>query len=647
MSGRVTRRTFLATAASAGAVLLSEPARAAAGGEPQAAGIDQRLQPVGSQIVGALQPFPLKQVRLGAGPFRDAAEANRKYLHFLPADRLLHTFRVNAGLSSSAEPVGGWEKPDCELRGHFAGGHFLSACALGYSSFGDDDLRAKGDRMVADLAKCQRALGNGYLSAFPEELFDRLRAGRKVWAPFYTLHKIMAGHLDMYLHCGNEQALKTAEDMAAWVGVYTKGMSEAQLARMLQVEFGGMGEVLCNLSAVTKKEEYLDQARRFDHKAFLDPLAAHRDELQGLHVNTQIPKVIAAARRWELTGDDRYRSIAEYFWRQVTGDRCYCTGGTSNGEIWATPPGVLSTELGEGSAECCCSYNMLKLTRHLFTWTADPRLADFYERTLFNHRLGTQHPGDAALMYYYPLAAGYWKFYGSALNSFWCCTGTGVEEFAKLADSIYVHDDVGVYVNLFIASDVQWPEKGVRIRQETAFPDEQGTSIVVQVDKPVELTLRVRVPWWATSGGTLKLNGTLLGVFGGPSSYLTLTRTWKTGDRVELALPMNLSVHPMPDDPRVQAIMYGPLVLAGRLGAEGLTKAMMYGEYRCYLEGLPAPAPDIVADDIAQASWVEPVGGQPLTFQTVGQSRKVTLIPLNRLFDERYVVYWKVKGKTR
>src|SRR5262249_40494780 len=293
---------------------------------------------------------------------------------------------------------------------------------------------------------------NGYLSAFPIEFFDRLRDRVKVWAPFYTIHKIMSGHLDMYTLAGNQQALETTEKMAGWVDSWSGPLSVEHMQRVLGTEFGGMGEVLCNLYAVTGQRQYLSLARRFDHAQFFDPLAAHRDELKGLHVNTQIPKIIGAARRYELTGEQRYRDIAEYFWREVTGQRSYVTGNTSNGEGWETAPGILSTELSAYTAECCGAYNLLKLTRHLFAWTGDPRMADYYERTLWNSRMGTQNPEDGTLMYYYPLASGYWKFYGKPLDAFWCCTGTGVEEFSKLNDSIYFHDGDGLFVNLFASS---------------------------------------------------------------------------------------------------------------------------------------------------------------------------------------------------
>jgi DUF1680 family protein len=636
----VTRRVFLGAAASVGAGFLvgvKGAASASSVGEPSAGASE-----LGS---GSIQPFPLKQVRLHAGPLREAQELNSRYLLSLPQERLLHTFRINAGLPSSAEPVGGWEKPDCELRGHFTG-HYLSACALSYASTGQENFRTKANAMAAELAKCQKALKSGYLSAFPEELFDRLRRGAKVWAPFYTIHKILAGHLAVYELCGNEEALRTAEGIAGWVRTWTKGLSDAQMERILTVEFGGMNDALYDLFAITGKEEYKDLAHRFDHPAFFEPLAARRDELKGLHVNTQIPKVIGAARRYELTGETRYRDIALYFWREVTGERSYATGNTSNGEGWQTPPGILSTELSSSTAECCCAYNLLKLTRHVFAWTGDPRAADYYERTLWNSRLGTQNREDGTLMYYYPLASGYWKFYGLPLGAFWCCTGTGVEEFAKLTDSIYFHDDSALFVNLFVASEVAWPEKGLRLKQETKFPEEERTAIVFEAERPIRMTLKLRIPWWASKGGAVKVNGATVPAFASPSSYLTLTRTWKTGDRVELDLPMSLRIEPMPDDPSVQALMYGPLVLAGRLGSQGLTREMQYGGYDCELKGDPARVPDIRADAKDVSSWVEPEPGRPLAFRTKGQSKAIEIVPLNRISGERYAVYWKLREHT-
>jgi uncharacterized protein len=641
--GSWSRRHFLTAAAgAAGSTLLPRVLTAAPPQDPVVNATQKDGKPVSREkVFWKALPFPLKQVRLGDGLCKIAMEADRQYLRTLPPERLLHTFRMTAGISTSAQPLGGWEAPDCELRGHYAGGHYLSACALMYAACGDEHLKNNADSVVAGLNQCQASLKSGYLSAFPVEFFDRLRERQQVWAPFYTIHKIMAGLLDMYVYCGNEQALDMVQKMAAWVDRYTESLSYEHMQRILGTEFGGMGEVLCNLYAVTGKRDYLDIAPRFDKKQFFDPLAAHRDELKGLHVNTHIPQVIAAARYYELTGNRRYRDIAEYFWNEVVSERSYCTGGTSNGESWNTDPGKLSAELGPDTTECCCAYNMMKLTRHLFGWSPDARLMDYYERTLFNHRLGTINPEDGTMMYYLPLASGYWKTFGKPLDAFWCCTGTGSEEYAKLADTIYFHGDDSLYVNLYIDSQLEWPEKGLQLKQETRFPEQQGTTITVASKSPAQLAVNLRIPYWA-KGGSVKINGTPLPAFSSPSSYLTLDRVWKTGDKIELSLPMALHIDSMPDDESMQAAMYGPLVLAGRFDA--VTKDMTYTGMGPKSEA-QSKVPDIVADATRPTGWIEPDSKQPLMFHAVGQPQPLTLVPLNQLIHERYAVYWKVKNK--
>jgi len=584
----------------------------------------------------------MKDVRLRPGLFSAASDANRRYLKTLPADRLLHTFRLTAGLPSSAEPLGEWEKPDCELRGHFAGGHYLSACALAFASSGDEELKHNGELMVAELARCQAQHKNGYLSAFPQELFDRLRDGVKVWAPFYTIHKIMAGHLDMYRLAGNEQALATVEKMAGWVQSWADPLSDQQMQRVLLVEYGGMGEVLSNLYAVTGKTDYLDLARRFDKKSFFDALAAHRDELKGLHVNTHIPQVIAAARLYELTGDKRYWNIADYFWNEVTSERSYCTGGTSNFELWRSDPGVLSTQLSSETTEDCCAYNMMKLTRHLFSWSPEARYMDYYERALVNHRMGTIDPETGTTVYYLPLGSGYSKIYAKPFDSFWCCNGTGAEEFAKLTDTIYFHDDNSIFVNLYIASDVSWPEKGVRVSQQTAFPEEQGTTLLISADRPVDLDFKLRIPYWAKNG-SVKVNGHPLPAFAGPGSYLVLRGPWKNGDRVELSLPMHLHAAPLPDKQSLQATMYGPVVLAARFEEE--SRNNWYRHFTAQEKQEPRPTLQFKGKVDDPASWLEPATGK-LNFRAATQNQIISFVPLSAVVHENYSVYHEVAGNS-
>jgi DUF1680 family protein len=648
MTQDVTRRDFLG-AASLAALALGLPMDAAGAAHvpderdrwyrrPPATAVPPRLK---------ARPFDLRDVRLRAGPQLAALDVNKKYMMALEPDRLLHTFRVTAGLPSTAAPLGGWEAPDNELRGHFSG-HYLSACALMWAQTGDVAVRDRGASMVAELAKCQQKHGNGYLSAFPTELFDRLKAGRRVWAPFYTYHKIMAGLLDSWTLAENAQALEMVKDMATWVRNYVQPVPNEQWQRMLGVEYGGMNDLLYELAGVTNDAQWAELAHKFDHEKVLAPLAIGRDELKGVHANTTIPKILGIARRYERSGEDRSRTIATYFWNDVTAMRSYATGGTSNDEEWQGEPGQLAKAIGPMSQETCCTYNMLKLTRTLFGWQPDVRYADFYERAYFNGILPTQHPVDGEKAYYTPLGSGYWKLFGTPNAGFWCCHGTGVESFAKLADSVYFHDGAGIWVNLFVPSVVTWRAKGMILSQETRFPESDTTTLMVRMTEPSRMALRVRVPYWVADGGSAKLNGRPLDAFAAPGSYLVLDRVWRDGDRLEVRLPMALHAHAMPDDGSVQAVMFGPLVLAGRLGTDGITaenrraeptKPRTVPEFR---NPAPPATPAIRSDSDAVTSWVRQQAGRTLEFRTVGQTTQHTLVPLYRIFDERYVVFWNV-----
>ena len=643
MARNPSRRDFIASAAAAGALAtVPTPSLWSTMTSPG----EQPYPPLPHQVPWNVQPFPMTQVRLQDALFKNAMEINRRYLHLLPNDRLLYSFRVTAGLPSSATPFGGWEAPDCELRGHFNGGHYLSACALTYSSTGDGELKEKANALVSELALCQKRLAGGYLGAYPATFYDRLRDGQRVWAPFYTYHKIMAGHLDMYLHCGNQEALDTAEKMANWTGSFVDPLTDEHMARVLRVEHGGMMEVLLNLYAVTGKKEYLGWARRFDHKAIFDPLAANRDELSGKHANTNIPKMTGAARMFELTAEPRYKDIAENFWNIITAQHAYCTGGTSgDGEFWHEP-GKVSQQLTPIAQECCCSYNMMKLTRHLYGLGADPTKIDYYERLLYNVRLGTQDP-DGMVMYFVSMATGEYRTFGTPYESFLCCTGTGVEEFAKTQDTIYFRDAQGVYVNLFIASEANWPEKSLKLTQSTNFPESDRTVLTVSAKQPTDLAIHVRVPYWAEKGFAITVNGEPSKIAAKAGTYAKVERLWKDGDKVEVTLPMQLHIDAAPDDSSVQAVMYGPLVLAPNMGNSGLRDEMIYGPQgpRELKKGeKPAPPLPIKANPKEPASWVEPVAGKTLAFRTKGQQQNYDLVPFYKIFKDRYSIYWKVEA---
>jgi uncharacterized protein len=590
-----------------------------------------------------IMPFPLGSVRLGSGIFKKQEEVNARYLDSLAVDRLLYSFRATAGISSNAAPYGGWEAPTCELRGHFNGGHFLSAAALASAASGNGDLKAKGDQVVAGLAQCQKKIGTGYLSAFPTDLFEHLAEGKQVWAPFYTCHKIMAGLLDMYVLTGNEDALAIAEGMARWVGDYFWPIGTEQRQRMLRDEYGGMNEVLVNLAAVTKKDRYLETAHLFEQPSFLDPLAARRDELQGLHANTHVPKVIGAARMYEVTGDSRYRQIAEYFLGEVLAARSYVIGNTSVEEFWKTPPGQLQGSLQWKNAECCVAYNLMKLERLVFGWTGGARWMDAYERALFNCRLGTQNE-KGLKQYFFPLAAGYWRAYNTAEESFLCCTGTGAEEFAKFSDTIYFHRGGDVYVNQFLASTLDWKEEGFAIEQQTQFPREQGTRLILRVSRPATRTIHVRIPGWTRGDAEIKVNGRSLEAVADPGSYLAIRRTWRDGDTIDVSLPMRLWTEPLSGDESTRAALYGPLALAADLGP-GPTDQAARSLYEPFPKVIPPPDALPRAStkpDTNPADWIRVDSAVDLRFTASSESTKLTLMPLYEVEDQRYAVYWNL-----
>jgi len=658
---KLTRRSFTLAASSAALLAQDKPRaeitsasvpedpaapRVSEGTLPPHLPFDSQIEFTPHHVEPKVTPFPMTSVRLLTGTFSAAQEANRKFMLEQSPDRLLHVFRLNAGLPSTAAPLGGWEKPDCELRGHFVG-HYLSACALSYASNSDKQLKSTGDYMVAELAKCQQQFTGkftgGYLSAFPVEYIGRLTQRQKVWAPFYTLHKIMAGLLDMHQLCGNAQALTVLEGMAEWTGQWSDALTDDRLQMALDTEFGGIGETVYNLTAITNNPRYAKIGDRFLKRRFLNPLALRRDELRGLHVNTHIPQVIAAARRYEISDDQRFRDVAEFFWQTVVSSRTYVTGGTSNNEGWLVGPNQLAAELklGHDTNECCCSYNMLKLTRHLYEWTGDVRYFDYYERALFNHRLGTINE-NGNTQYYLGVVPGSWRTFSTDFDSFWCCTGTGVEEYSKLTDSIYYHDQEGIYVNLFIASELNWAERKFKLRQQTSFPEQAGTMLTVETAEPTQLALRIRVPSWIAGSPTLKINGKTSEITASPGSYLSIARLWASGDRIEVGLPMSLHTESMPDDHSLRAFLYGPLVLAGKLGREGLTPDLEHGPEGPALKKVPSlPIPEFSAGSKRLDEWITP-GNQPMTFQTTGQKVDVALAPFYQVDRERYSMYWKV-----
>jgi uncharacterized protein len=605
----VSRRTLLKAGAAVGAgagfaTLPAQPARAAR-----------------ADLGVAAHAFPLSAVALLPGPFLANAGRTQAYLRFIDPDRLLHTFRLNVGLPSSAAAVGGWESPTTELRGHSTG-HVLTGLAQAYASTGDTAFRTKGDYLVAQLAACQARAGAagynaGYLSAYPESFIDRVEARQTVWAPYYTLHKIMAGLLDMHLLAGNAQALEVLLRQAAWVKLRNDRLTLAQRQNMLDTEFGGMNEVLADLYQLTGDPAHLTTAQYFDHAEIFDPLATNTDRLNGYHANTQIPKATGAIREFHATGTTRYRDIAANFWTIVTSRHSYCTGNNSNGEYFRAPNAIAS-QLSDTTTESCNAYNMLKLTRQLFR--TDPTRADYfdyYEKTLYNHVLGAQNPNSTHGFhcYYVPLRAGGIKTYSNDYNNFTCCHGTGMESHTKFGDSIYFHGPGDVlYVNLFVASVLSWPGRGITVRQDTTFPEAGSSRLTVTGAGAIDL--RIRVPAWAT-GARITVNGVAQpGVTAG--AYARINRTWASGDVVDITLPRALTREPTPDNAAVQAVKYGPIVLAGAYGNSNLS-------------ALPTLNPGSLAPTAT-----------PMQYTATASTGPVTLLPFYKMHGQRYTVYWRV-----
>ncbi|MFJ3895630.1 beta-L-arabinofuranosidase domain-containing protein [Streptomyces sp. NPDC090083] len=588
-----------------------------------------------------LAAFPLSEVRLLESPFLDNMRRTCAYLRFVDIDRLLHTFRGTVGLPSTAEPCGGWEAPDVQLRGHTTG-HLLSALAQAHANTGDTVYADKGRALVSALEQCQRAAPSagfhrGYLSAFPESVFDQLEAGGKPWAPYYTLHKIMAGLLDQYQLSGNAQAFQVLLEKAAWVDTRTAPLSRERMQTVLKVEFGGMNDVLTRLYQVTGDSAHLRTAQRFDHEDLYAPLAAGRDELAGRHANTEIAKVVGAVPGYQATGDSRYLDIADTFWTTVVRHHSYAIGGNSNQELFG-PPDEIVSRLSEVTCENCNSYNMLKLGRQLFLHRPHrAEYMDHYEWTLYNQMLGEQDPDSehGFVTYYTGLWAGSQRqpkgglgaapgSYSGDYDNFSCDHGTGLETHTKFADSIYFRAKSPratptLYVNLFIPSEVRWSEAGVTLRQQTEYPKGDRTRLTV-VRGTARFTMRIRIPSWVAQSGrtpTLKVNGHRSAAPLRPGNYATVERLWRAGDTVELVLPREPVWRPAPDNPQVSALSFGPLVLAGEYGDTAL-----------------ATLPTVLADTLRA------VPRRPAEFTAVADGRTVTLRPFHEVHHQHYNVYW-------
>ncbi len=581
----------------------------------------------------------INHVKLLNGPFKDAQIRDLQYLKNLNPDRLLANFRLTAGLVPKSESYKGWEER--ELRGHFTG-HYLSACSMMWAATGDTTMLARVRYVTKELKLCQDANGDGYISAFPREFIDRVENANKVWAPYYTIHKILAGLTDAFVWCGDSVALNIACKMGDWIDSRCSHLTEVQMQNMLDhTEQGGMNEVLYNLFSLTGNRVYSDLAKRFYQNSYFNPLVNHKDSLKGQHVNSFIPNVIGVARGYELTGNPKLRTIAEFFWKTVIDSRCFVTGGTSNGEIWGSDSWHIHSELGPSSHESCCTYNLLKLTRHLWQWNHDAAFSDYYEIALWNGILPTQHPISGMTMYYVPMAPGYYKTFSTPESSFWCCTGTGIENFAKSGECIYSVDKDELYIDQYISSELHIDSLGFSLKMVSGLLENENIEVAIGLLKPLEFSLNFRIPAWVAADAQIKVNGKSVDFSASPSSYFKIRRRWSNGDKISVILPMTLHLNCMPDSPDTCAVMYGPIVLAGLLGNTGLSEKFIYGHYGPY-ESKPVKVPDLVSKGLIQ-SWILRPSKEKLLFKApVNAGDSIVLVPFYQLFDQRYSIYWRI-----
>ncbi len=590
------------------------------------------------QVLFRVLPFGLNDVRLEKGPFLHATDLDIKTLLNYDADRLLSRFYTEAGLLPKAEHYMGWENES--LAGHSLG-HYLSACSMMYQTSGDKRFLERVNYIVGELKIVQDANQNGYLGAFPhgKEVFENeiakgnIRARgfdlNGIWSPFYTQHKILAGLRDAWRYCENKQALEVEKRFADWIERIVEHLSDSQMQDMLKCEYGGICETLADLYADTGDNKYLDLARKFYDNTVLDAMKSEKDILKGRHGNTNIPKLIALSRLYELTGDESDRKAAEFFWNTVVKHHSYVTGGNGNKEYFG-PADSLRNRLGPETTETCNVYNMLKLTEHLFEWSVSPQAADYYERALFNHILSSQNPESGNVTYNLSLGMGYFKAFQDP-QDFTCCIGTGMESHSRYGKNVYYHNNDELYVFQYIASELTWKEKGLRIIQQTDYPEEQGSAFEFTCDHPVQLTFQIRYPSWAKHGIGIAVNGVSLDPKYGPGSYIPVRRKWRTGDRVEVKIPFSLRLEAMHDDSNRVAVFYGPLLLAGKLGRLQDSSAV---------NNMPV----IITPERDPSEWMKAVAGKINTFSTSNAVKPfdIEFIPFYLIYDCRYSVYFDI-----
>lgn len=580
--------------------------------------------------------FNLSAVRLLPGsPLRNAMDKDAAYLLFLDPNRLLNRFYGNAGLPTKGDKYGGWESES--LSGHTLG-HYLSAISMMYASTGNSEFKKRADYIVAELGRCQQARGTGYIGAIPGEdsCFYKVSKGdiktggfdlNGLWSPWYTVHKVMAGLADAYLYTGNQQALQALIGMSDWTSTIVDPLTEEQRQKMLRCEYGGMNDVLAMVYAITGNKKYLQLSYKFYDDFVMKPLSEKVDPMPGKHSNTNVPKAIGSATQYELTGNTGDQTIASFFWQTIVHHHSYVIGGNSNYE-YCGEADKLSDRLSDNTCETCNTYNMLKLTRHLFSWQPTAALGDYYERALYNHILASQNPEDGMMCYFVPLRMGTKKQFSDSLNTFTCCVGSGMENHGKYGEAIYYDGaDGSLYVNLFVASTLDWKANNIRLVQETRFPEGDTVSLKIQGNAKRPLTIRLRKPAWSPTP-VIHVNGHSIKTDLDENGFLSATRQWKNNDKVTLVFTKSLYTESMPDNPNRIAVLYGPLVLAGKLG-----------------NTMPDPVfgtSVLLTDDKQVSNWIKPVANASMSFKMVGVGKPldVELIPFYKMYKEYYSVYW-------
>ncbi|MCW3060726.1 MAG: hypothetical protein JWQ02_2547 [Capsulimonas sp.] len=600
--------------------------------------------PVAGPIPFTARPIPLSAVRLTSGPLKHAQDLVAQYLLELEPDRMIAYYRLRVGLEPKAVGYEGWDGEGRNLTGHIAG-HYLSAVSLMYAATGDMRFKQRADYLVQEMSEVQAANGDGYLGAlengkerFQEVARGDIRSGgfdlNGLWAPWYVIHKTYAGLRDAYRWTGNALALELEVRFAEWAETILLDLSEEQVQKMLKTEFGGMNEVFVDLYADTKELRWLALADRFEHHEVIDPFARRKNALGGLHGNTQIPKLIGTLSRYIQTGRARDGVAARFFWDSVVKHHTFATGGHGKDEYFG-PPDELSERVDGRTDEACNIYNMLKMTRTLFALEPDIKYAEFHERALFNHVLGSIDPDDGRMCYMVPVGRGVEHEYQDKFHDFTCCVGSGMESHALHGDGIYYEAGDRLWVNLYAPSTAEWRSAGARLTMDTTLPEGENATLTLSLDTPRRLTLALRRPSWAGAGFTVSVNGAPVADLAYPGWYVKIDRTWRDGDIVTLSLPKTLYTEALPDNPSRVALLWGPLVLAGDLGPEQPIA--------------PISAPIFIAADVPPSEWLKPTDGLPGHFRSDGVGRDsdnaareadVDFVPFFRLHRRTYSAYW-------